>query len=411
MTARQDALLPLSALPEPAARSVAAAGVDHPVARVLLDSPLPHLDRTFDYLVPSELDVAAAVGTRVTVRFGGQEVHGWVWDRGTTTTHTGRLTPLRRVVSDLPVLTPATARLVDAVARRHAGNRADVIRLAVPARHATAEARERGKTTDHLPTLPTWDLPDGVAGPGTGDTAGLGTGETAGPGASAVGRGTGRPAGAGAPRGVGPAPSAWETYEGGSRFLADLATGGMPRAVWTALPARDGVSQHWTVCLVQAARASLSGGRGVLVVVATARQAEDVASRLEEGLPGEPVVRLTAEQGPARRYRAFLRLLLGHARVVVGTRAAAYAPVSHLGLAVVWDDGDDRLDERRAPYAHARQVLALRSALEGTGLLVGGYTRSVEAQALTGQGWAVALAAPRATVRAATPRVEVPGEP
>ena len=76
---------------------------------------------------------------------------------------------------------------------------------------------------------------------------------------------------------------------------------------------------------------------------------------------------VTAEQGPARRYRAFLRLLLGHARVVVGTRAAAYAPVSHLGLAVVWDDGDDRLDERRAPYAHARQVLALRSALEGTG--------------------------------------------
>ena len=63
----------LLALPAPSEHVVDGRGVDSPVARVLLDSPLPHLDRLFDYRVPPDLDTAAAVGTRVTVRFGGQE--------------------------------------------------------------------------------------------------------------------------------------------------------------------------------------------------------------------------------------------------------------------------------------------------------------------------------------------------
>ena len=118
---------------------------------------------------------------------------------------------------------------------------------------------------------------------------------------------------------------------------------------------------------------------------------------------------LSAEHGPARRYRAFLALLLGRARVVVGTRAAAFAPVHRLGLAVVWDDGDNRLEEPHAPYSHTRTVLALRSTLDGTGLLIGGFSRSVEAQSLVEQGWCQSLAAPRHIVRGVVPRVEVPG--
>ncbi|MDU0347223.1 primosomal protein N', partial [Actinomyces sp. MRS3W] len=120
-------------------------GVSHPVARILLETAVPHLDRLFDYLVPPELDVAAGVGTRVVVRFGAQDLHGWIWERAATTTHPGRLAPIRRVVSDLPVLSVDTMRLVEAVAARTAGTRSDVVRLAVPARHATTERAERDR--------------------------------------------------------------------------------------------------------------------------------------------------------------------------------------------------------------------------------------------------------------------------
>ena len=43
------------------------------------------------------------------------------------------------MVSAERVLTPDVRRLVDAVAARYAGTRADVLRLAIPPRHANVE--------------------------------------------------------------------------------------------------------------------------------------------------------------------------------------------------------------------------------------------------------------------------------
>ena len=373
---RQGELLEL---PEPGQRTVTVAGVHNPVARVLLDSPVPHLDRTFDYLVPAAMAQQALPGTRVMVRFGEQEMRGWIWERGSTTTHIGRLSALRRVVSDLPVLPEGSRRLIEAVASRSCGTRSDVVRLAVPARHATTEKAERNKGPLDLAT---WEP-------------------------------------------LSSSDHGWQPYDGGEEFLKRLAHGEAPRAVWSALPAPqqrppatcsagdDGSSvpavSPWQLCLAQAVQATLASSRSAVIVVATTHQAETLAARLRHNLEGEPVVVLSAEHGPARRYRAFLALLLGRARVVVGTRAAAFAPVHRLGLAVVWDDGDNRLEEPHAPYCHARTVLALRSTLESAGLLIGGFTRSVEAHSLVEQGWCQNLAAPRHVVRAAVPRVEVPG--
>ena len=60
---KEQAMDALLAVPAPAERRVTADGVTDPVARVLLDSPVPHLDRLFDYLVPPRLDAAAGIGT------------------------------------------------------------------------------------------------------------------------------------------------------------------------------------------------------------------------------------------------------------------------------------------------------------------------------------------------------------
>ena len=49
-----------------------------PVARVLVDVPLAHLDRPFDYRVPATMADEAVPGARVKVRFAGQDVDGFV---------------------------------------------------------------------------------------------------------------------------------------------------------------------------------------------------------------------------------------------------------------------------------------------------------------------------------------------
>ncbi|RFU39399.1 primosome assembly protein PriA, partial [Actinomadura logoneensis] len=110
-----------------------------PVARIAVDMSLPHLDRPFDYLVPNELDPKAVPGCRVRVRFAGQLVDGLLLERVQESDHDGTLSFLERVTSAEPVLAPEIAALAREVADRYAGTLADVLRLAIPPRHAKAE--------------------------------------------------------------------------------------------------------------------------------------------------------------------------------------------------------------------------------------------------------------------------------
>ena len=80
-----DEPLQLSLLQGFPASAAAAAGpalaAQLPVARVLIESSLPHLDRPFDYSVPAALDAAAQPGVRVKVKFNGQELAGYLLER------------------------------------------------------------------------------------------------------------------------------------------------------------------------------------------------------------------------------------------------------------------------------------------------------------------------------------------
>ncbi|HKE51147.1 MAG TPA: primosomal protein N' [Actinomycetes bacterium] len=350
---------------------------ERPVARVVVDVSLPHLDRPFDYLVPETMADAAVPGARVRVRFAGQQVNGFILDRVAESEHEGALTPLARVVSPEPVLSPDLARLCRLVADRYAGVLPDVLRLAIPPRHARAEGG--GSTAS--------------AGARTGRTGFAGT----------------QPARARPPGPVDEAASserAWGDHVGGAEYLRALSDGRAPRAVWAALPGRD-----WAAAIAEACAAALDGGRGALVVVPDAKDAArlDAALAARLGGPGAHVV-LTAELGPAERYRRWLAVSRGQVRLVVGTRAAAFAPVADLGLVVCWDDGDDLHVEPRAPYPHAREVLTLRAHESGAGALIGGFATTAEGAALLASGWARPLRADRPTVRARAPRIEVAGQ-
>ncbi|WP_456297583.1 primosomal protein N' family DNA-binding protein, partial [Cellulomonas bogoriensis] len=113
-----------------------------PVAVVAVDRSSPHLDRPFEYLVPAPADEAARPGCRVRVRFGHQDLDGYLIERRDHPEHDGTLQPLRRVVSDEQVLTPTVLDLCRRVARRWAGTLPDVLRLAVPPRHARTEKEQ-----------------------------------------------------------------------------------------------------------------------------------------------------------------------------------------------------------------------------------------------------------------------------
>jgi primosomal protein N' (replication factor Y) len=319
-----------------------------PVARIAVDVSLAHLDRPFDYLVPAELDAVAVPGCRVRVRFAGRLVDGFLLERGEGSAHAGTLAYLEKVVSPEPVLRPEVVRLARAVADRYAGCLADVLRLAVPPRHARTEASATS----------TVERPEEAPAHG------------------------------------------WDPYPGGPELISALANGEAPRAVVTVLPGED-----WSARLAEAVAATVHSGRGAVVVVPDARDLE----RLDAAV-ATPHVVLSAAQGPAQRYRQFLQASRGAVPVVLGTRAAAFAPMAPLGLVAIWDDGDDLHAEPRAPYPHVLQVLLMRAQLESAGALVLATSRSAEAQLLVETRWAVPIAADRSVVRTRAPQVAPTGD-
>ncbi|MFG2297838.1 primosomal protein N' [Streptomyces sp. NPDC048603] len=338
-----------------------------PVARIVVNKGVLHLDRLFEYAVPAHLAEEARPGVRVRVRFGagkgrvrdgrregGGLVDGYLVDRVARAEYQGPLAALAQVVSPEPVLTPGMLDLTRAVADRYAGSLADVLQLAIPPRHAKAEAR-----TSPAPL----------------------------------------------PRPAAPEPGGWARYPAGPGFLRELATGANPRAVWTALP-----GPGWPEELARAMAATLASGRGALAVLPDGRSADRVDRALTDLLgPGLHVL-LTAESGPEKRYAQWLAVHRGSVRAVIGTRAAMFAPVRDLGLVALWDDGDSSHSDDRAPFPHVREVLELRSMTEGCGFLLGGTGCTVEAAQLVETGWARPLIADRATVRSAAPRVRTVGD-
>lgn len=346
---------------------------ENPIAKILLDAYVPHLDRLFDYRVTAGLDRHAVIGAKVSVAFSGRLMTGWIVDRVADTEVTGRLVSIRKVLSPLPVLQPAIVELAQAVAARSAGTVSDVLRVAVPPRVARVDKEMLARVKAAAAAETDGEHPE----PAASDD---------------------EPAPVSVPR------EPWRHYQGGPEWLAAATEGAPARAVVEVLPAPE--DHDWAQLTASAMVATYQAGHGALAVVPDYKSLERLAAALETLVGSEPVVRLHADDGPTPRYRGYMELSLGHQRLAIGTRSAAYAPVRNVRLVCCHDDGDASYVEQRAPYQHTRDVVLLRAQQQDTAALFTGYSVSPEAQRLITTGWAAHLRPERATLRTYSPRVE-----
>lgn len=395
--ALRDALIPAAPEPVNVAAELEASGVPNPVARVRVDSTLPQVDRTFDYRVPAELSEDAVPGARVRVLFNGHELTGYIEERTATTDWTRTsLLPLKSVLSRVPSVAPEIFALAEALADRYASTVANVLRLAVPPRIAALDKK-------YAPLLPGYE--SAYLGESASSTA-SDTSTHADPYAWLATPGAPAPFVLDPPALNPDAPDAasvFSDYENGAEFIEDVAAGAATRAVMTVLPGH--LEHTWADVVATALATAATSGRGAIAVVPTAKNLDLLEAALAERLPADSFVRLSSDSTPHTRYHGFVKARLGRVPVVIGTRAAAYAPVANLGLVVCWDDGDSSLVERRAPYCHARDVLLLRASAENTAALFVGFSMSSEAARLVRTRWASHVRAPRALVRDYSPRI------
>lgn len=322
-------------------------------AGVRIDASVAHLDRVFDYSVPPGLASGVQFGSRVRVRFAGRLLNGLVVSVADQTSHPGDLRPIERVLGPEPVLLPVILDLAEAVAERMAGTVRDVLRAAIPPRHARAESRT-------IPGAPSLVI--------EGNRAGI-----------------------------------WERYRHGPALLSGLGRSrrsGPVRACWGSAP--GGAWPEEVGALVEALLSQDDGG--VIVVVPDAWDVERASRALASLAPTIAV--LTADLGPERRYREFLRILRGQARIVIGTRASVFAPMANCRAIIVWQDDEESLWDPQGPYWNARDVAAMRSHQSGCDFIVGSASRSLQVQAWCEQGWMRSVDPLRSVVRTSGPIIQ-----
>lgn len=321
------------------------------VARVMVDVPLSHLHRPFDFSVPAEMRDEELVGRRVRVRFAGRLTDGWVVETATSSKFSGELKPLTRL-SGPRVLSDETMTLVHAVGEYYAGSFIDVVRSAVPPRHASVEKLAA------------------VVGPD-----------------NAPGEQTSEP------------PQLLRQYQQGARLHEALQAGDPIRGVITVSPSDD-------ISELIAEIAALSA-RPCAVVAPDYKDVDKIAHATTRR--GLSPTQLRSDLSPARRYRNFLDIVQGRALTVIGTRSAVFAPLA-TPVVIVVEDGDDLHRERHAPGWHSREVAGLRSQRLGASVILVSRSMSTEAYRWVATGWATHVVRTRAQARESGPLVVVSGD-
>lgn len=304
--------------------------------------PRLELDRPFTYLLPE--GVAAPVGSLVSVPFHGRTVKGWVL--GAAEDLPTKVLKVRRVLSTGPLFRERDLRVYRWVSRRYLAPLAAVIDRAHPPRVASEEGRPVTPAAEPSRTT----VPEVLAG-----------------------------------------------YEGGTS-LVEACLGGSGAFVVRPLP-----DEEATAC-VEAVAACLEGGRDAVVLVPEAEPLPFTARAVEEAF-GDAVLLFVGGE-PRVRYRAWLDVLGGRYRVVVGTRPAVFAPVRRLGLVWVNREAHPGHREERAPYHHVRDVAAARARLENAACVLAAHSASAAAAALADRREAAVVRAGRGREREAAPVVE-----
>lgn len=312
------------------------------VARVLLDSPLPQLDRLFDYAIPESMRESAQPGVRVKapLRSAGRMVEGWLIALGEAEPGGRPLSELASVVSPVAALPASLYELSRRVADRAAGSANDVLRLAVPKRMVRAEKSWLASEPPPTPVV----SPDAAARAAVVASAFPGL-------ADAVGA--------------------------GERLVVDAPPHPSPGATRGA----------WADLVAALATLTLAQGRSALVVVPDHRDQTQVLEALDALAPADAVVRDDARRSGPERYATYLRMLTPVPCIVVGNRSTVYAPAHDTGLVIVWDDGDPLLAEPLSPGVHARDAALVRQELEHSALVFAGHTRTTDVERLVQIGW------------------------
>ena len=140
-----------------------------------------------------------------------------------------------------------------------------------------------------------------------------------------------------------------------------------------------------TLVYIRLAQALLAQGKSVMILVPEIALTPQMMDRFSAYF-GDEVALLHSALPMTERYDQWKRIRRGEAHIVLGTRSAVFAPLSHIGLIVLDEEQESSYESENAPSYHARDVAKFRCAQEGARLLLGSATPTVETAWLARHG-------------------------
>jgi len=309
--------------------------VHHTVARVAFDSPLPQLNRLFDYAIPPELTDEVSLGCVVSVNFNRstKPISGYVVELLVSSDFAGELSSVVSVVSKRQLLAPKIFELATAVASRQAVAVGDVLRVAVPARAVRVDKN--------------WLAPSVRA-----ETSNLEVLRQTPP-----------------------------------RLQALQVRPAVTKRGSTQAPA-------WFFDILDRVSPLVESGASVLVCVPDFRDIDRVVALLRDQNDQLLLNVYSTTATPSERYARHLLASSGLPQVLIGARSSLYAPLENLAEIILWDDEDQSHSDQASPYISSRELALLRQRIEACSFTIMSNTRSVASERLIELGYLTPSAPP-----------------
>ncbi|MBK6980297.1 MAG: primosomal protein N' [Betaproteobacteria bacterium] len=300
------------------------------IARVALDVPL---EQAFDFLVPEGLDPAR--GSLVVVPFGRTAKVGVVVARAARSdVPAERLRELAKVFDDVAPLAARDLELLEFCAAYYQRPLGEVLHASLPPRLRQARRRVIKAQPASAPA------PGPFVAPVEATPA--------------------------------QAQAIAQVLEGFERFHPVLLAG----------ITGSGKTEVYLRLIEQA----LARGRQALYLVPEIGLTPQLESRVRSRFPGVAIVAAHSHLGEGERAVAWLAAHAGRARIVLGTRLAALAPMPELGLIVVDEEHDPSYKQHEGLRYSARDVAVRRAQLAAIPVVLGSATPSLETWANAKQG-------------------------
>lgn len=323
------------------------------IAKLAIQSNLPQLDRLFDYLVPDSLAQQSEIGSRVRVMFGRSKkpLDAFIVEFSKESEFSGRLSEVLDVVGPSKTLTAKVFKLCQQLAERSASTLGDVLKLAIPPHMPKAFAQ-------HLQPNQNSEIPSSLQVGALDAEAGA-------------------------------------VLSAGQRSFV-LAE---PRQVELVPGQGDADTPAWVRTFVSLAGENLQLGKSTLILVPDYREHEVIMQGLAISGLSDHVANYSQEQVKSKQYLGFLRAVEEKPRIVVGSRAAAFAPAHNLGSILVFDEADRSFSDQSSPYLHARDVALVRQSIEDCSLVFASHSISSDMKRLIDSGFLKDRTKPFATPR------------